>query len=355
MRPDAILWKNTRDMVSLESNPKQTLKRDLIKLLVGGILFQFLLGGILSYGFQAWGKDVVIEWGVDQSQAELLLLFGGHVAALLMTVLCVVPFVYLRLSRWSKGVSALVKGMRSFAASGKLNPVNVGSQDEIGYLCVAYNDMASRLLQSRTQLIKADEEMVRKVEQHVERRTKELVDTAERLREIVRIDQLTGLENSDQLAERLNRLFQVPLPEGDDIFCMLINLDGFIRVNDEHGREMGDEVLRVVSGLLKQTCRGTDMAVRYGGDRFILLLVLKNSKDAMSIANRLQNQFKDAMGVMFGSTDEESFPTLSFGVSGRKANVCKNSEELLHYADAALNEAKADRAGKVLFYEDEAA
>lgn len=271
----------------------------------------------------------------------------GLIVSIIATCLLVLPFSNYKIKKMTNGLKSLYEEMQQFTKSGKPQPLNVGGKDEIGFLNVAYNELASRLLQSRQKLIEANEQL----ERQVERRTEELREAAKQLEEIATHDALTGLANRRILDKRLDSMFATPLPESEDIYCILLDMDGFKDVNDTLGHDVGDELLCLLSGFLKRTCRQTDVAVRFGGDEFMLLLRLKDSKNAISIANRILDQFTEAVAEMFKDSEElETLPSLSFGISGRKTSECSTAEEMIQFADKALYQAKNAGKSQAIFY-----
>lgn len=152
------------------------------------------------------------------------------------------------------------------------------------------------------------------------------------------VDGLTGLANrraaTDALhaeAARAERL-QTPLA------VVLADLDGFKDVNDEYGHAVGDEVLRTFADVLRQTVRESDVAGRWGGEEFILLLPGADEEGAAQLAERIRVALADrsihgAPGLAV---------TASFGVAEYAGE--SNSDDLVVAADGALYRAK--RAGK---------
>jgi diguanylate cyclase (GGDEF)-like protein len=152
------------------------------------------------------------------------------------------------------------------------------------------------------------------------------------------VDGLTGLANRRATADALHaeaaraQRLQTPLA------VVLADLDGFKEVNDEYGHAVGDEVLRGFSDVLRQTVRDSDVAGRWGGEEFLLLLPGADEEGAVQLAERVR------VGLA-----ERSIPgapglrvTASFGVAEYAGEA--NSEELVVAADSALYRAK--RAGK---------
>ncbi len=152
------------------------------------------------------------------------------------------------------------------------------------------------------------------------------------------VDGLTGLANRRAAADALHReaaraeRLQTPLS------VVLADLDGFKDVNDEYGHAVGDEVLRAFAEVLRETVRESDVAGRWGGEEFLLMLPGADLGGAMQLAERVR------MGLAARriSSAPDLCLTASFGVAEYSGE--SNSEELVAAADSALYEAK--RAGK---------
>ena len=114
---------------------------------------------------------------------------------------------------------------------------------------------------------------------------------------------------------------------------MLVDLDHFKQINDQHGHPAGDAVLRRTAEVLQACCREGDLAARIGGEEFALVLPEADLAVGLLIAERLRQRVADAR--------EASFPrvTVSVGVAARGKDA-STAEELLGSADRALYEAK---------------
>jgi diguanylate cyclase (GGDEF)-like protein len=152
------------------------------------------------------------------------------------------------------------------------------------------------------------------------------------------VDGLTGLANRrasaaalQAEAARAERL-QTPLS------IVLADLDGFKEVNDEHGHAVGDEVLRAFADVLRETVRESDVAGRWGGEEFLLLLPGADLGGASQFAERV----RAGLATRRIPSAPELRVTASFGVAQHAGAA--NSEQLVEAADRALYRAK--RAGK---------
>jgi diguanylate cyclase (GGDEF)-like protein len=152
------------------------------------------------------------------------------------------------------------------------------------------------------------------------------------------VDGLTGLANrraaSDALHAEAARAERLETP----LSVVLADLDGFKDVNDVYGHAVGDEVLRVFAEVLRETLRESDVAGRWGGEEFLLLLPGADEEGAAQLADRVRRALaaRNIPGV------PDLRVTASFGVAGYAGET--NTEQLVAAADSALYRAK--RAGK---------
>jgi diguanylate cyclase (GGDEF)-like protein len=152
------------------------------------------------------------------------------------------------------------------------------------------------------------------------------------------VDGLTGLANRRAASEALHaeaaraERFETPLS------VVLADLDEFKEVNDAHGHAVGDEVLRVFAAVLRETLRESDLAGRWGGEEFLLLLPGADEAGAAQLAERMR--------IALAARNIPSVPglrvTASFGVAEYAGE--SNTEQLVEAADSALYRAK--QAGK---------
>lgn len=167
---------------------------------------------------------------------------------------------------------------------------------------------------------------------------KRLLDANKRLlaelEALSRTDALTGLSNRRSFDETLSR--EVPRAEryGVPLSLVIVDLDHFKKVNDEHGHGTGDEVLRHFGRVVRAVIRESDAAFRYGGEEFALLLTHTDPESACVGARRLVERLA-ATPVEIGK-GRSLRVTCSAGVAGLEAGP----EDMISRADAALYEAK---------------
>ncbi len=197
------------------------------------------------------------------------------------------------------------------------------------------------------------------LEQLVEQRTKEIEErNAELRREVAERQraeaQLRELASRDPLTEAMNRRLFFELAErelaraeraAEPLSLAMIDADHFKRVNDEHGHLMGDQVLRTLVELCRQSLRGTDLLARYGGEEFVVLLPVTELADAERVMERVRAQISNAsMSGGRDGKDKVRF-TVSIGVVSRAPGESLHS--LLRRSDEALYEAKARGRNRV--------
>ncbi len=149
-------------------------------------------------------------------------------------------------------------------------------------------------------------------------------------------DALTGLYNRRQMDSSVADIFAKAVRQALPMSVLLIDIDHFKKLNDVHGHAVGDEALKLLAGLLQEMFRGTDLACRYGGEEFVVLLPGADLQVALSRAEELRKRCE--VMKLFIHDQALSF-TLSIGVAALKDGV-GHAEELLKLADDALYNAK---------------
>lgn len=174
------------------------------------------------------------------------------------------------------------------------------------------------------------------LESRVEERTKELAAANQRLQEIALTDVLTGLPNRRFAMRRLEQAWEESMQAGSPLACMMIDADGFKQVNDNHGHDAGDEVLRQLSRNLRYVVRNDDIVCRLGGDEFLVICPSTPLEGAHQLAQKLCREVAD-MRVRVGSGEWSG--SISIGVAVRKAGM-SNYEALIKAADEGVYVAK---------------
>jgi two-component system cell cycle response regulator len=163
--------------------------------------------------------------------------------------------------------------------------------------------------------------------------------------ELAVIDGLTGLNNRRYLDNHLKILFNRAAARGRPLSVCITDIDRFKQVNDTHGHDAGDEVLREFATRLRSTVRGADLACRYGGEEFVVVMPDTSVDLAASVAERLRSIIEDRPFVL--RSGRELHITASLGIATNTVAV-ETPEQLLRQADRALYEAKNTGRNRVV-------
>lgn len=159
-----------------------------------------------------------------------------------------------------------------------------------------------------------------------------------RLNRAAQTDPLTGLGNRRHLEFSLSLLEA----EACDFCVVALDIDHFKRVNDGHGHEVGDQVLRRLTELMRRCCREGDVLCRTGGEEFLMLLPDASLQAALAVAERLRKGVQDTPIEPVGAV------TLSLGVARWEADSLEAPSEALNRADRALYVAKQAGRNRVM-------
>lgn len=163
---------------------------------------------------------------------------------------------------------------------------------------------------------------------------KELINA----RKEAKTDALTQLNNRRSFNQELGNLIEIHDKNSTDFSIILVDIDHFKKVNDDHGHLVGDKVLSSLAKILTCKVRGSDFTARYGGEEFAILLPNTRITNAFSVAENIRmtiekNKLKlRKSGASLGSI------TASFGIAGHRAG--EDADDFLERCDNALYRAK---------------
>jgi diguanylate cyclase (GGDEF)-like protein len=281
---------------------------------------------------------------------QYLLVFGGALA--LIASLTMVLLLQSQLRRFSVVIQRL--------ASGDWNArVAYPARDEFGYLARAFNQMAQQLQQAfeaqeqqREELLAQNEELERvhaqlqQAHQELATLNAELLEANRALAQAAVTDGLTGLKNHRAFQESLHSAAQMAERLQQPLSLVMFDIDHFKQFNDTYGHPAGDELLRQVAQVLRESARAYDVAARYGGEEFALLLPNTALEQAVQVAERLRQQIR--------AIENPHAPvSASFGVATYRRGMPPAT--LVYEADAALYRAKRGGRDRVCVYQPEAA
>jgi diguanylate cyclase len=179
-----------------------------------------------------------------------------------------------------------------------------------------------------------------KMQSHFEIKSREIEELQEQLemeRKRAITDPLTGLFNRFALMDHLNVAI-VEMPQGKPPSLMMIDVDHFKSINDNHGHLIGDRVIRFVAQTVQKNIKGQDIAARYGGEEFTVLLPSTGTKGAEAVAEAIRLAVASAQLVRADNKKPLGPITVSAGVATYQAG--EDMMDLINRADQALYQAK---------------
>lgn len=200
-------------------------------------------------------------------------------------------------------------------------------------LIVEKNHEAWKIKQENKHLHEQQKKAVREIEL----KNQQLKDSLQKQQQLAATDPLTGLYNRRHFGEVLERCFAEAIRYNQDLACIMCDLDGYKKLNDTLGHQFGDKVLQVTAKVITWNLRVMDVAARYGGDEFVILLPHASSELAMTVGERIHTQFTLQMKALVPA---ELPLTISMGIASVQHNRPLNSDLLVALADEALYEAK---------------
>lgn len=172
-----------------------------------------------------------------------------------------------------------------------------------------------------------------------------LRNTLDRSLELAVTDPLTGLNNRRFLDHQLNMLMARHIKGGPALSVLLLDIDFFKRVNDGYGHDAGDEVLKEFARRVSLNVRAIDMACRFGGEEFVVLMPETDGEAALSIAERVRSQVAETPFSVSGGASLHV--TVSVGVATSRG-LGDTPEAVLKRADEGVYEAKSSGRNKVV-------
>jgi two-component system cell cycle response regulator len=160
------------------------------------------------------------------------------------------------------------------------------------------------------------------------------------------IDELTGLYNRRYFDRHAALMLEKAVEQGRDLAVVMLDIDYFKPVNDTHGHSVGDLVLKEFASRLQRSIRGVDLACRYGGEEFVVLMPDTNQAQAHNIAERVRRSVADSRFSVSNELSVDITVSLGVALSDPKGDT---PEALLKRADMALYRAKNTGRNRVVF------
>lgn len=299
---------------------------------------------------------VGIDMRADEVERKFHLLHISGVVSLVASIVFAFLFSQYLSKRFTSPLGLLISRCRSIAENRLGDRIDSETNDEFNDLIIAFNTMSSHLSTLERKNGEAFEALQKsrdELEIRVEQRTQDLKEINERMRiaineriraqkaleEAAMTDPLTGVLNRRGMMTHLqhqvarNKRNHVPFT------ILMVDLDHFKSVNDAHGHETGDLVLRKTATRLTSSIRGQDIVSRWGGEEFLILLPETAAEGGSVVAEKIRQRIADEPFLWDGKTLSL---TVSIGVAAFEKST--SIDECIRRADVSLYNAK--RAGR---------
>jgi two-component system, cell cycle response regulator len=191
-------------------------------------------------------------------------------------------------------------------------------------------------------------EMLARVRTQIKKKryTERLRDNMQMSIELAITDGLTGLFNRRYMETHLGTLVDQAAARGKPITVLVLDIDYFKAINDSYGHDAGDDVLREFALRIRKATRNIDLACRYGGEEFVIVMPETDMAVATAVAERLRRRIAtEPFAIQKGARHLEV--TISIGIAAL-AGVEDNAATILKRADQALYRAKRDGRNRVV-------
>ncbi|WP_407051042.1 GGDEF domain-containing protein [Methyloraptor flagellatus] len=208
-------------------------------------------------------------------------------------------------------------------------------------------ESVSGIVQSLIKVTKDTETTNRKLEHQLadsRRQIAELQESLEAIRYESLTDELTTLANRKHFDQSMERAIAECEQSNQPFALLLTDIDHFKKFNDTYGHQTGDQVLRLVALAVKQNVKGQDVACRYGGEEFAVILPRTNLRQAVVVAEHIREAVYSKELVKRSTGENLGRITISIGVASWRRG--DNSQTLIERSDCSLYAAK--RGGRNL-------
>jgi two-component system cell cycle response regulator len=175
---------------------------------------------------------------------------------------------------------------------------------------------------------------------------REIQDKNRQLEEMALTDALTGLPNRRAIDFWASRQLSGAIRHDFAVWVIMADLDHFKSINDTHGHDAGDIVLKSFGEILKSNTRKSDICGRLGGEEFLVIITHVEKENVTLAIERIRQKFA---AQKFTVAQHTFGATASFGIAGIRGTACPDFSDLVTRADAALYSAKSQGRNRVEF------
>lgn len=228
---------------------------------------------------------------------------------------------------------------------------------ELKYVCIPFsiNDDYSLVISITTKVDDELNEISQNIPsiKHYLQAAKPVVESRilmDKLRDTSLRDGMTGLYNRRFLEQFIDKIMSQAQRKNDTYTIMMLDVDFFKMVNDTYGHDVGDKVIVEIANILKESVREADLAIRYGGEEFLVMLHNASHEGALMVAQKIHSTFaKVVFKVGQGETMQK---TMSIGMA-RFPDDTDSVWKCIKFADTALYEAKHTGRNKIVEFKPE--
>lgn len=236
--------------------------------------------------------------------------------------------------------------------------VQIGSALEVQLMAIALADRFNvfrkekenaqkQLLQAQQRIMKNLRESEVMLEERVAQRTKELEIANQKLAALSITDGLTGIANRRHFDTVLAVEWERASRQNQPLALGLLDVDWFKKYNDFYGHQMGDECLKMVANILKETiCRTGDLVARYGGEEFVFIAPATNSDMALKMAQKICREFERR--ALPHELSDFNVVSVSIGIAAIIPIEGQKPNDLIQIADEALYRAKKEGRNRAI-------
>ena len=242
-----------------------------------------------------------------------------------------------------KNLSAQMRLIKSgYTPEQAYEEVSGVNHEQLDTLVKSFNGVFGVLLKYNEELLALKNSLEEKIEQ----RTKELIESNKKLEYMAMTDQLTALANRRRMSYELEACLQKYAENKVPFTIIMLDLDNFKTINDTFGHDAGDTVLVKFSNVLKINLRTDDIICRIGGDEFLVICPDTNADGALKIATKIHKQI-NKICIKFSNTCWNG--SASIGVVTVNDKIAAK-EKILKAADKSVYDAKSAGKNKVIYF-----
>ena len=315
--------KENGSAIIVENNENQLVAYSPVRITMG--TEQFAFGGSQESIDHIKG-NIGDAWHVVISHSQSEIIEVAHKLTLVITFVGIIftlltASVALLLGKWAaKPIVELANAAQLIGKGDLETRVAVHSNDEIGALAKSLNLMAENLQNTMT----SRDKLLYEIEQRQK--------VEEKLRHLSTIDELTDVYNRRAFNEKLYTSIGRAKRHNEPLSILLIDIDHFKVINDSHGHDVGDLVIKDLACVANESIRQEDMLARWGGEEFAILLPQTGKDSALLFAERLRQK------ISMHDFQQVDQITVSIGLAEFQADDTPDS--FVKHADVALYQAK---------------